>query len=97
MEDFKKLYDQDELPGVADILNNSGKKGINIKIICDKKADPYKVLQMLYKKTDLQKSYSANQNLLIDKIPQLVNTERYFQLLYKHNDECLVREYNFDK
>lgn len=97
MEDFKKLYDQDELPGVADILNNSGKKGINIKIICEKKADPYKVLQMLYKKTDLQKSYSANQNLLIDKIPQLVNTERYFQLLYKHNDECLVREYNFDK
>ena len=97
MEDFKKLYDQDELPGVTDILNNSGKKGINIKIICEKKADPYKVLQMLYKKTDLQKSYSANQNLLIDKIPQLVNTEKYFQLLYKHNDECLVREYNFDK
>lgn len=97
MEDFKKMYEENELPGVADILNDSGRNGINIKIICEKNADPHKVLQMLYKKTNLQKSYSANQNLLIDKIPQLVNTEKYFQLLYKHNDECLVREYNFDK
>ena len=97
MEDFKKMYEENELPGVADILNDSGRNGINIRIICEKNADPHKVLQMLYKKTNLQKSYSANQNLLIDKIPQLVNTEKYFQLLYKHNDECLVREYNFDK
>lgn len=97
MEDFKKMYEENELPGVADILNDSGRNGINIKIVCEKNADPHKVLQMLYKKTNLQKSYSANQNLLIDKIPQLVNTEKYFQLLYKHNDECLVREYNFDK
>ena len=97
MEDFKKMYEENELPGVADILNDSGRNGINIKIVCEKNADPHKVLQMLYKKTNLQKSYSANQNLLIDKIPQLVNTEKYFQLLYKHNDKCLVREYNFDK
>lgn len=97
MEDFKKMYEENELPGVADILNDSGRNGINIRIVCEKNADPHKVLQMLYKKTNLQKSYSANQNLLIDKIPQLVNTEKYFQLLYKHNDECLVREYNFDK
>lgn len=97
MEDFKKMYEENELPGVADILNDSGRNGINIKIVCEKNADPHKVLQILYKKTNLQKSYSANQNLLIDKIPQLVNTEKYFQLLYKHNDKCLVREYNFDK
>lgn len=97
MEEFKKLYDGEELPGVADILNLSGKNGVHIKIVCEKNADPHKVLQMLYKKTNLQKSYSANQNLLINKIPQLVNTEQYFKLLYKHNDGCLVREYEFDK
>lgn len=97
MEEFKKLYDGEELPGVADILNLSGKNGVHIKIVCEKNADPHKVLQMLYKKTNLQKTYSANQNLLINKIPQLVNTEQYFKLLYKHNDGCLVREYEFDK
>ena len=97
MEEFKKLYDDNELPGVADILNLSGKKGICIKIVCEKNADPHKVLQMMYKKTNLQKTYNANQNLLINKVPELVNTEKYFKLLYEHNDKCLVREYEFDK
>ena len=97
MEEFKDLYEADELPGIADIQNMSGKNGVNIRIICEKNADPHKVLQMLYKKTNLQKTYSANQNLLINKVPQLVNTETYFKLLYKHNEECLIRECNFDK
>ena len=97
MEDFKKLFDADELPGVEDIQNMSGKNGVNIKIICEKDANPNVVLDILYQKTNLQKSYSANQNLLIDKVPQLVNTQQYFELLYKHNDNCLIREYNFDK
>lgn len=97
MEDFQKLFNKDELPGVSDIQNLSGKKGIHIEITCDKNANPAQVLNMLYQKTDLQKTYNANQNILIDKIPQLVNTETYFKLLYKHNDECLIKEYTFEK
>lgn len=96
MEEFKKLYEADELEGVEDIQNVSGKKGINIQIICEKNANPDKVLNMLYRKTNLQKSYSANQNILIDKIPQMVNMEQYFQLLKKHNESCLIKECEFD-
>lgn len=97
MEDFKKLYQADELKGVEDIQNMSGKNGIKIKIVCEKDASPKAVLEMLYKKTRLQENYNANQNLLINKIPKLVTTQEYFDLLYKHNDECLCRELNYDR
>lgn len=96
MEEFKKLFDKEELDGVDDIQNLSGKKGICIKVVCERGADPEKILKMLYRKTSLEKSYSANQNLLIGKVPQLVNMEQYFSLLKEHNKSCLVKECQFD-
>lgn len=96
MDEFKKLFEKEELDGIEDIQNLSGKQGICIKVICEKSADPQKILNMLYRKTSLEKSYSANQNILIGKVPQLVNMEQYFSLLKKHNKSCLIRECQFD-
>ena len=77
-----------------EISNKSGKKQLLIEITCNEM--PEKVLKQLYKKTNLQKSYNANQWALVGKTPMLLTLEDYFKIYIKHNIDCIVREAKFD-
>lgn len=94
IEQIKKLIQSDELIGIADINNKSDRKRLLIEIECD--SNPTKVLTQLFKKTNLQKSFSANQFALVGKTPQLLNLEKYLKIFLEHNSNCIKREYQFD-
>lgn len=94
IEKVKELIKNDELTGIDNIYNRSGKKGICIEIICDE--EPDLVLQKLYNKTDLQSSYNANQWALVGKTPMLLTLKDYCKIYVDHNKECIKRETKYD-
>lgn len=91
---IKDLIQKDELTGISNILNKSDKKKLLIEIECDE--NPASVLNKLYRKTNLQKSYSPNQFALVGKTPELLNLKQYLDIYLQHNYDCIQREYEFD-
>lgn len=95
IDQIKELIQKDEITGISNILNKSDKKKLLIEIECD--GSPSSVLANLYKKTNLQKSYSANQYALVGKTPRLLNLKEYLDIYIKHNIDCIIREATFDR
>lgn len=94
VDQIKELITKEEITGIINILNKSDKKKLLIEIECEN--NPASVLNQLYKKTNLQKSYSANQYALVGKTPELLNLKQYLDIYLQHNYDCIKREYDFD-
>ena len=95
IDQIKELIEEDEITGISNIINKSDKKKLLIEIECD--GSPSSVLANLYKKTNLQKSYSANQYALVGKTPRLLNLKEYLDIYIQHNIDCIIREATFDR
>jgi len=94
IDQIKELIQKDELKGISNILNKSDKKRLLIEIECDD--NPGTVLRNLYRKTDLEKSYSANQFALVGKTPKLLTLKEYLDIYIQHNYDCIKREYEYE-
>lgn len=94
IDQIKELVTKDEITGIINISNKSDKKRLLIEIECD--SNPASVLNQLYKKTNLQKSYSANQFALVGKTPELLTLKQYLNIYLQHNYDCIKREYEYD-
>lgn len=94
IDQVRDLVNKEELTGISNILNKSNKSQMLIEIECDGNIST--TLNQLFSKTDLQKSYSANQYALVGKTPKLLNFKQYIDIYLNHNYECIKREYNFD-
>lgn len=94
IDQIKELIQKDELKGISNILNKSDKKKLLIEIECD--GSPSTVLGNLYRKTDLEKSYSANQFALVGKTPKLLTLKEYLDIYIQHNYDCIKREYEYE-
>lgn len=94
IEQIKELVNKEELTGISNILNKSNKNNLLIEIECDE--TPLKVLNKLYAKTDLQKTFNANQYALVGKTPKFLTYKEYLDIFLNHNYECIKREFEFD-
>ena len=95
IDEVKKLIVEDNL-AIDDIFNKSDKTHpIVIEIVCD--SDPNYILNCLFSSTSLQKSYNANQMALLGKTPIMFTLKKYIDAYIEHNEECIKREYEFDK
>lgn len=94
IEQVKQLITKEELTGIENILNKSNKKQLLIEIECSN--TPLNVLNQLFQKTDLQKTFNANQYALVGKTPKLLNYQQYLDIFLNHNYECIQKEYSFD-
>lgn len=94
IEDIKKLIIDGKITGISDVINKSDRKRLLIEIECEE--SPKRVLDNLFKLTDLQKSYSANQYALVGKTPELLTLKSYLDVYIKHNLDCILKENQFD-
>ena len=94
IEQIKKLVIDNTIPDINNIVNKSDRKKLLIEIECDK--DPYKVLDLLFRNSDLQKNFSANQFALIGKTPELLTLKKYLNVFIEHNILCIENEYKYD-
>ena len=88
------LIKKEQITDIVDIYNKTDKNKLLIEVECRK--NPERVLKQLYALTDLQKSYSVNQNALVGKTPKLLNLEEYLRIYIQHNLDCIKRETEFD-
>ena len=97
IESIGKLCDDGTISGIADIRNESNrKKGFRLVLECGKDANIKKIINQLFKETDLQTSFSYNQVALINKTPTELNLKDCCKIYVEHNIDCIGKEINFD-
>lgn len=95
IESVKQLIKEDTIGGIEEIYNKSSNGKILVEIECSE--SPSYIEQQLFRLTDLQSSYSANQFALIgNKTPTFLTLKDYLKVYTEHNYECIRREYTFN-
>jgi len=100
IEHFAKLVQEKKIQGVKNIRDESDKEGMRIVIDLQKGAYPQKILNRLYKFSDLQKTFHLNMLALTEgiqpKVLSLVDILNYF---IEHRKEIVYRrtKYDFEK
>ncbi len=95
-----KLVLDDRIDGIKNIRDESDKDGMRIAIELKKGVIPKRVLNRLFKFTNLQKTFHVNMVVLIDGIkPKLVNLMIILNHFVQHRKEVVVRrtKYNLKK
>ena len=91
------LVQNKKMEGVRDIRDESDKEGMRIAIDLQKGVAPKKVLNALYKYTDIQKVYHLNMLALVNGIePRVLSLKDVLELYLKHKQEVVVRRTKFD-
>lgn len=96
MNQIGEAADSEKIKGIADIRNESNKKGYRLVIECDKKASVLTIVNKLFAETNLQTSFSYNQVALINKTPTELNLKDCIKIYIEHNLECIKKEAQFD-
>lgn len=97
IEQFAKLVQDKRIQGIKDIRDESDKEGMRIVIELQKDAYPKKVLNRLYKFTDLQKTFHLNMLALVDGIqPRVLSLLDILNYFIVHRKEVIVRRTKYD-
>ncbi|BFP42442.1 DNA gyrase subunit A [Flavobacteriaceae bacterium GF1] len=90
------LVNNKKIDGIASIRDESDRKGMRIVYILKRDAIPNIVLNMLYKYTALQSSFSVNNIALVHGRPQLLNLKEIIHHFVEHRHEVVVRRTKFE-
>ncbi|MEK7103940.1 MAG: DNA gyrase subunit A, partial [Patescibacteria group bacterium] len=94
---FAKLVEDKRIDGIKDIRDESDREGMRMVIDLKKEAFPNKVLNALYKYTDLQKTFHLNMLALVDGIqPRVLSLSDVLTFYLKHKQEVVIRRTKFD-
>ena len=91
------LVKEKKIDGIKDIRDESDKDGLRIAIDLKQDAFPKKVLNHLFKYTELQKSFHFNMLALVDGIqPQILGLKGLLEKFIDHRKEVVIRRAKFD-
>lgn len=86
------------IEGISDIRDESDREGIRIIIELKKDSYPQKVLNLLFKHTDLQTSFGYNMIALADGLqPRLLNLQELLQIFIDHRRTVVRRRITFER
>jgi len=86
-----------KIEGIRDIRDESDREGLRIAIDLKIGTNPQKILNALYKHTDLEKTYHFNMIALVDGIqPQLLRLKDIIRYFVAHRKEVVERRAKFD-
>jgi len=85
------LVNDKKIEGISNIRDESDRKGMRIVYILKRDAIPNIVLNMLYKYTALQSSFSVNNICLVKGRPRLLNLKELIHYFVEHRHEVVVR------
>ncbi len=97
VKEFAKLVTDKKITGVKDIRDESDKEGIRIVFYLQKDAFPQKILNRLYKFSNLQKNFYLNMLALVDGIqPKILSLPELLNYYLKFRKEVIFRRLNYD-
>ena len=89
------LVNDKKIEGISTIRDESDRKGMRIVYLLKRDAIPNIVLNMLYKYTQLQSSFSVNNIALVKGRPRLLNLKELIHYFVEHRHEVVVRRTEF--
>ncbi|MBI2038700.1 MAG: DNA gyrase subunit A [Candidatus Niyogibacteria bacterium] len=91
------LVHEKKIEGVRDVRDESDKDGLRIAIDLKTDATPQKILNTLYKYTDLERVYHFNMLALVDGIqPQILSLKGILEKFIEHRQIVVERRAAFD-
>jgi len=97
VEDLANLVTEKKVEGIKDIRDLSDREGMRIVIDVKKGFEPKRILNRLYKFTNLQKSFHLNLLALVDGIqPEILGLADVLKYFIKHREEVVIRRTKFD-
>ncbi|MBU1037061.1 DNA gyrase subunit A [Patescibacteria group bacterium] len=100
VEKIAELVKNKKLDGVKDLRDESDRDGVRVVVDLKKDAYPKKVLNYLYKHTQLQETFHVNLLALVDGIqPKVLTLKMVLEEYIKHREEVVKRrtQYDLDK
>jgi DNA gyrase subunit A len=98
IERMAELVQDKAIEGISDIRDESDRTGIRIIIELKKDSYPQKVLNQLFKHTDLQTSFGYNMIALADGLqPRLLNLQEVLQIFIDHRRIIVRKRVTFDR
>ncbi|MDO6739259.1 DNA gyrase subunit A [Wenyingzhuangia sp. 2_MG-2023] len=91
-----ELVNEKKLEGIANIRDESDRKGMRVVYVLKKDAIPNIVLNKLYKYTSLQTSFSVNNIALVNGKPEMLNLKDLIHHFVEHRHEVVTRRTEFD-
>lgn len=85
------LVNDKKIEGISNIRDESDRKGMRVVYVLKRDAIPNIVLNMLYKYTALQSSFSVNNIALVNGRPQLLNLKQLIHYFVEHRHEVVTR------
>ena len=92
-----ELVKEKKVDGIRDVRDESDKEGLRIAVDLKQDAFPRKVLNQLFKYTELQKTFHFNMLGLVDGIqPQILGLRALLEKFIEHRREVATRRAKFD-
>ena len=97
IEQLANLVQEKKIEGIKDIRDESDKDGMRIVIDLSKDAYPQKILNRLYKFTDLQRTFHLNMLALVDGIqPRVLPLNEVLNFYIEYRKEVVYRRTKYD-
>ncbi|MBD3360017.1 MAG: DNA gyrase subunit A [Candidatus Buchananbacteria bacterium] len=97
VEKIAFLVKDKKIKDIKDLRDESSKEGVRIVIELKKDSYPKKILNQLYKSTQLQDTFHVNTLALVDGIqPRVLTLKMIFEEYIKHREEVIRRRTEYD-
>jgi DNA gyrase/topoisomerase IV subunit A len=91
-----ELYKQGKLKEITDVKDLTDKDGLRIKISCKKNINHEKLMNTLFKTTQLEANFSCNMNVLVEKEPKVLGVHDTIKEWIKFRRNCIFRGLTYD-
>lgn len=91
-----ELYKQSKLKEITDVKDLTDKDGLRIKISCKKNVNHEKLMNTLFKTTQLEANFSCNMNVLVEKEPKVLGVHDTIKEWIKFRRNCIFRGLSYD-
>lgn len=95
VEKIATLFRDKKLEGLKDLRDESA-KDIRVVVELKRGAQPQRVLNALYKNTQLEENFNFNMVCLVDGVPQTMNLKGILEEFLKHRQDVVTRATQFD-
>lgn len=86
-----------KIVGISDIRDQSNREGIEIMIELKKDAYPKKILNQLFKMTDMQTTFNMNMIALVEGLqPRLLNLKQVLEYFIEHRKVTITRRTQYE-
>jgi DNA gyrase subunit A len=97
IEKIANLVKEKKIAGISDLRDESDRKGVRVVVELKKDAHPNKILNQLFKMTQMQHAFHVNMIALVDGIqPRVLTLKNILEEFIKHRFQVVTRRTEFE-